>query len=413
MFPRINDKGAGEEQLAAASAILPSQIPTLDGWRAVAILLVLMAHSGASIFGDRGLLPNAQLAMASSKGGFGVSIFFAISGFLITARLLDEQRSSGRISLSSFYLRRAFRILPAAMTCLAITSLFGAIGAIEVGWREVVGAALFFRNYMPKQPDIYTEHFWSLSVEEHFYALWPLLLILFTRGGWARTWVVACALTVALWHAVDLRYHLTITEAAAGQWMAPRSDHCFDRLLWGCWMAMLLKDPVWYERLARWVTPATLPVLIVLLLVNGVAKPFGNDVDVFARVIVPAAIAATCIAPMSLAGRFLDAAPMRWVGRVSYSLYLWQQIWLLAPEGFVNTFGRLHGVVALTGTFLCAYASYRYVERPLIKLGHRVVVRRPGSPTAAVARSEEPERGDHIISHRVVEPPRPQIREST
>jgi peptidoglycan/LPS O-acetylase OafA/YrhL len=64
---------------------------------------------------------------------------------------------------------------------------------------------------------------------------------------------------------------------------------------------------------------------------------------------------------------------MRWVGRLSYSLYLWQQIWLLAPEGFVSTFGRLHGVVAVAGLFLCAYVSYTIVERPLIKLGHRLV----------------------------------------
>src|SRR6185503_16967490 len=232
--------------LASTSAVLPSQIPTLDGWRAIAILLVLFCHSGDSLFGDGGLLPNALLARAAPKGGFGVSIFFAISGFLITARLLDEHRSTGRISLSKFYTCRAFRILPAAMTYLGIVSLLGAVGVIVVGWREVAGAALFFRNYMPTQPSIYTEHYWSLSVEEHFYILWPALLVLFGRGGRARAWVVACALGVALWHGIDFRSHLTIAEAPGGEWVTPRSDHCFDRLLWGCWMAMLLKDPVWY-----------------------------------------------------------------------------------------------------------------------------------------------------------------------
>jgi peptidoglycan/LPS O-acetylase OafA/YrhL len=126
---------------------------------AIAILLVLFCHSGASLFGDGGLLPNALLARVAPKGGFGVSIFFALSGFLITARLLDEHQSSGRISLCKFYLRRAFRILPAAMTYLSVVSLLGAIGIITVGWREVVGAALFFRNYMPTQPSIYTEHY--------------------------------------------------------------------------------------------------------------------------------------------------------------------------------------------------------------------------------------------------------------
>jgi peptidoglycan/LPS O-acetylase OafA/YrhL len=356
----------------SANAALPSQIPTLDGWRGIAILLVLICHYGTSLFGDGGLLPNGLLARAAPKGGFGVSIFFALSGFLITARLLDEERSSGRISLSKFYARRAFRILPAAMTYLGVVSVLGVADIVVVGWPEVVGATLFFRNYMPAQFSIYTEHYWSLSVEEHFYLLWPALLILFGRGGRARAWVAGCAIAVAFWHATDVRYHLTTAGAASGDWVTPRSDHCFDRLLWGCWTAMLLNDPVWHARLARWLTPATLPMLVILLVLNGIVKPFGKDAEVLARVIVPVLIAATCLRPASLAGRLLESAPMRWVGRLSYSLYLWQQIWLLTPGASASTFGRLHGVVAIAGSFLCAYASYNIVERPLIKLGHRL-----------------------------------------
>jgi peptidoglycan/LPS O-acetylase OafA/YrhL len=359
-----------ESEPAAPSRVLPEHIPTLDGWRAVAILLVIYCHCGEQLFGEQGLVHVPQLARAAARGGFGVSIFFAISGLLITARLLDERAAHGRISLKSFYLRRIFRILPASTFYLAVVATLGALAVISVSGKELLASLLFYRNYLPKQPQPFTEHFWSLSIEEHFYFIWPALLVLFGRRG--KAWVVVLALLVALWKFIDFKYHLTVTaEVTAGnEWATPHSDHVFDRLLWGCWFALLLKDPHWFPRLERWLKPAVMPLLVVLLIANGVLKPLGKDNEVLARILVPAMLTVTALSPRSIWGRMLEAAPMRFIGRLSYSLYLWQQLWFFAP-GMYTTFGRFSALVALLGTFVTAWLSYHLIEKPLIKLGRR------------------------------------------
>ena len=162
-------------------------IPTLDGWRAIAILMVLVDH--ALFFGFRASRV-ALWPVPPALGLHGVNLFFALSGFLITSRLLEEWRVTGAISLRGFYIRRAFRILPAALLVLAATATLGLVGLIPVSRMEVLGAVFFFRNYLPgaSYPDatgFFTEHYWSLAVEEHFYLAWPALLLLTLRKRWA------------------------------------------------------------------------------------------------------------------------------------------------------------------------------------------------------------------------------------
>ena len=180
-------------------------IPTLDGWRAIAVLLVLFSHAGHAY--ARQQASESWLDHVGT-GTQGVNIFFGLSGLLITSRLLEEWSQSGRISLRRFYIRRAFRILPAALLVLAVIAVLGATGLLPVVPREIAAAALFFRNYLPAllSPDFagfFTAHYWSLAVEEHFYLVWPALLLLSgaRRGLWAA---IAVALAVALWRRVEL-----------------------------------------------------------------------------------------------------------------------------------------------------------------------------------------------------------------
>src|SRR5947209_647095 len=120
----------------------PEYLPTLDGWRAIAIAFVVISHVSYAP------LPASQLrSLAISLGPKGVDIFFALSGFLITSRLLTERRRFGGISLRKFYLRRAFRLLPASLTYLALLSLLAKKGVTDASAGEVVASIFFLRNF--------------------------------------------------------------------------------------------------------------------------------------------------------------------------------------------------------------------------------------------------------------------------
>src|SRR5262249_22149765 len=148
------------------SAKHSDHLPTVDGWRAVAILLVLAYHSSLSL--------NAHSRLFG-YGRMGVDLFFAISGFLITYRLITEYQSSGRIALKNFYIRRVFRILPPAFLYLSVIALLTMFGVLRVRSTGILAAVFFLTNYVnPAISDFsFVAHFWSLSVEEHFYLLWP------------------------------------------------------------------------------------------------------------------------------------------------------------------------------------------------------------------------------------------------
>ena len=175
-------------------------LPSLDGLRAIAILAVIMFHDQIHTFG---LFSTRWIHM---YGAFGVDLFFAISGILICTRLLEEERVTGAISLKAFYLRRLYRISPAAWAFLLSYTGIALCGQLPLDRNEIITSFLMVRNlgviWGGAGPNTwYTIHFWSLSVEEHFYFLLPGLLVLFKRkramvlgglGILTGCWVVVC-----------------------------------------------------------------------------------------------------------------------------------------------------------------------------------------------------------------------------
>jgi len=153
-------------------------LPTLDGWRAFAVLAVIFSHGvlSASVSAH---LPHWAFRAINGSGTKGVQLFFAISGFLITSRLIEEWNCFGRISLKRFYVRRVCRILPPAMTYLLVIAILGLANILLIQWSCWLSAVCFFRNYMPPGIGVFDDHYWSLSVEEQFYLIWPALLVLF------------------------------------------------------------------------------------------------------------------------------------------------------------------------------------------------------------------------------------------
>ncbi len=364
-----------QEARAGVAHRTASYLPTLDGWRTVAIALVLFAHASESMLDA---IPSAlvtDLAGLKKVGLIGVQLFFGLSGFLITSRLLEEELRHGQISLASFYVRRSFRILPAALFFLSVVGLLSLAGLLDISMGRWFSTLLFAANYTAADPSWYVGHFWSLAVEEHFYFLWPAAF-LFLRVGQRRVaLVVFLALAVALWRAVDFKFQLTGATAAA---FWGRTDIQADGILWGVGLALLHADPVGKARLRQlFAAPASWPVLcLVLLVLEGLPEINWKLSFVMISVkaiLMPLLILGTVIHSTKLPGRILETSLFRWLGRLSYSLYLWQQLFLVWAEDRVAGLGLLQSFpLNLAAVFACATVSMMLIETPLIAIGHRI-----------------------------------------
>ncbi len=265
-------------------------LPTLDGWRAIAVVMVIFAHAGgAKLF--PGLSTYDPFSM------IGVEIFFGLSGFLICTRLLAEEREMGRISLSKFYLRRVFRIQPPAWFYLAALAVLAGIGLIAVSLPEFLGSFLLVRNYYPLAVTWYTDHFWSLAVEEHFYLFLPLFLLLAPPQH--RLWLLfGFALAGAGWRSFDNRWGGG-TVIFPGLIPHHRTDHCLDGLLFGCWTALLAhRWPGAFAGKASLV--AGLACILILVSVIVLAGPGLQVVRAF---VIPWILIGTVVHPGSPLGR--------------------------------------------------------------------------------------------------------------
>jgi peptidoglycan/LPS O-acetylase OafA/YrhL len=355
-------------------------LPTLDGWRAIAILGVLICHASAGVLNPGGAYPNPRLFLLTRYGALGVDVFFGISGFLICTRLLQEEQKRGRISLKDFYIRRAFRILPPYLLYLVILGLLAAAGLLVVRRWEWLSCALFFRNYLALDlGGWYTAHFWSLAVEEHFYLLWPGVLF-FCGSRSSRRLVIALALALAAWRAFEFRHGL-IAHLLPEVGFYTRTDIRIDALLWGCWLALLLQDPSWHDHFRRWLSPSLWLGLVALYVACVALGP--PLALLWQSILIPLILAATVLRPQSWVSRFLETSPLRWVGRISYGLYLWQQLFLVGnevqrplPLGFVQ---RLP--FSIMAVFISACLSYYLMERRMIRVGHALTCRRVSSET--------------------------------
>jgi peptidoglycan/LPS O-acetylase OafA/YrhL len=158
-----------------------NHLPSLDGLRAISISLVLIGH----LDGTRNVGHLPVIYIFGNLAHFGVTVFFVISGFLITSLLIKEDEQTGTVSLKGFYLRRSLRIFPAAFVDIALVTLLTAASAISVSRTDLVCAATYTVNYLVHS-SWYIGHLWSLSVEEQFYLYWAFAFATLSprRAGW-------------------------------------------------------------------------------------------------------------------------------------------------------------------------------------------------------------------------------------
>jgi len=351
-------------------------LPTLDGWRAFSIALVMLHHSQLQC-----TIPilDAILRSLSNIGEIGVELFFAISGLLICSRLLDEESHSGRINVKNFYIRRCFRILPPAIFYLLVIAILAAFHIIPLWPLDWFAALLFFRNYTmvfeylhhsPLALHWYTGHFWSLSMEEHFYLILPAVLVLFKKTR--RYILISLVFVIALW-----RFMLTHILHANYQ-INFRTDTHADALLIAAVIAVSLYPLLRHRSAARCIPAWSFPVFLMIeIFLLSAHPPFFATLQ---AMVLPLLILSTVLHPNAAPGCILEATPIRWAGWISYSLYLWQQLFF--GVNFVGSPPRLAFLrrtpINLIALLICACFSYYLVEKPFIRLGHRLT--RAGIP---------------------------------
>jgi peptidoglycan/LPS O-acetylase OafA/YrhL len=321
-----------------------NRIPTLDGWRGLAIALVLFDH------GQHALLEH-YACFWTQTGNHGVNIFFVLSGFLITSKLME-----GPINLKRFYLRRFFRLIPVSWCYLATLLALGYATHFRiVAADEVWACVLFYRNFTAPTMGGFSGHFWSLSLEEQFYLVWPCILLLagVRRCRWiALSGAIACAFYRWLyWANYDRNVLNSRTQVRA------------DALLIGCLLALMLAEPRFRNAIARLSRYFLVPALAALLF--GIATVHWLP-PLYESVAIAALIAASMAHPDSFLTRPLRNPALCWLGTVSYSVYVWQQFF------FVYRTSTPIVIFTMCLMPLFALGSYYWIERPFTRLGHRL-----------------------------------------
>jgi len=356
--------------------------PDLEGLRGVAIALVVLFHAG---------IPGAS-------GGFvGVDVFFVLSGFLITGLLLREREREGRVGLAAFYARRARRILPAALVILVVTlgaswlvlapldlpRVAGdvAASALSVGnIRFAMEATDYFGADRAVSPVL---HYWSLGVEEQFYLVWPALLVLTTRARRPRT---ALALALSALVGVSFVSSVILTDTSPAWAFYSLPTRAWELGLGG----LLAATSIWHDRLpGRLFTPLGwlgLGAILLALVAIDPATPYPGVAALLPALGAVAVIVAG--ARSRSVGRVLGAAPLRFLGLISFSLYLvhWPLFVLPAanlPIGEELPLNVRLGLIPVA--ILLGWASYAWIERPFHRGLRMSLPPRPVLVTAGIA----------------------------
>jgi peptidoglycan/LPS O-acetylase OafA/YrhL len=340
------------------------RFPVLDGLRAISILLVVTAH------------PAYPHEWPAFHGSAGVSIFFVLSGYLITTLLLREQQRQGRVSLAAFYVRRLFRIYPLFyLVLLGYVVLIFVLGQ-QSDRRHAFGANLAYYAFFLPEHAFFFNHSghtvpydgaWSLGIEEKFYLVWPVLgflLLAYRKRARLGSLVVAfLGFSVAGW--------------IGGAWGWCLSSYALIAV--GCALAIALHDPASYARLA-WLGR---PRVLLALAIATVAVQFGTNAIILGHflytvyaLLIAALMAGLLTTTTSRGTGWLTSRPMVRLAELSYALYLIHNFGLnfaekiVPQDGFVGSLAST--VLGLAGALVACEIVHRIFEKPLTDYGHRL-----------------------------------------
>ena len=400
-------------------------IPALDGLRTLAVVAVVLYH----------------LNLTWAQGGLlGVTIFFVLSGYLITRLLLNEIAKTGRIDLKSFWIRRIRRLFPAVVTVVVVTcalcTVFNHVMLTKMR-PDILPSLLFFNNWWqimqdvsyfnaPGDPSPLT-HFWSLAIEEQFYLIWPPLLLAMVSVHMSKPNTRRVVLGLAAVSAVAMM--VLYNPATDPSRVYYGTDTRVFSLLLGAWMAFIPDRDLAPARLVRhlgldrlagaakhgksksdtaeaattkpselarfWSSPASIDLMGVVGLVGLAAMvALTNGYTAFQYrggtllcSILTLMVIAACVQPQGMVARALAAEPLVWIGKRSYSIYLWHYplLLLMNPVANINDTPWWQYILQVLLVVAVAECSYRFIETPFRKgaFGRTVSELRDGTTTPA------------------------------
>ncbi|NNC36097.1 MAG: acyltransferase [Hyphomonadaceae bacterium] len=354
-------------------------IPGLDGLRALSVLIVIIAHMGFEH-----IVP----------GGFGVTVFFFISGFLITRLLLAESAKQDGIKLGKFYMRRAIRLYPALLFMVYLTiCLYLIMGYGRPVFMEVAAAVGYFTNFFQVSeriggtlPFMPWTHLWSLAVEEHFYLGFPLLVIFFRKNFRHLALALgAIVLMAAVWRA----HILFNTNLPAADYNYMMTDARIDSLAWGCLLSVLLHVKRTAKSFSHMIgfipTVVGFTGIIASFLIRDETFRYTLRFSLQGFSLFLLVLNLYYWRTLDFAFSILDWKPLAWIGSVSYALYLWHVPMLdLFVRGLGDNLSVRIAAVAIS--FAAAAFSFHMVEKPFIamrrKFGSHVGGNKLAYPTA-------------------------------
>jgi peptidoglycan/LPS O-acetylase OafA/YrhL len=329
----VRSRVRGTNQFRSAKG----RIPSLDGLRAISITLVVLSHLMQ--------LGHIPASVVGSYGKLGVHVFFVLSGYLITNPLLQEFQQEATVNLRAFYLRRGFRIFPAALVFLGVAIY---LYRNEMRWYHIAAAMLYFANMDLTRPLIFG-HLWSLSIEEQFYLIWPLAIKKWYRHSTAIliSVLIASPMFRACIYALHVRNGLISSLPVFA-----------DQLAIGCLLAVSA------PRLPAISKSAAFAMLIGVFTIQWF--PAASKTETLLTLFILHPILNVCIAGLVLhviqtPYRALNWRSITWIGTISYSLYLWQEL-------FCGSSMFQLGYALILPTLACGCLSYYLVERPMLRI---------------------------------------------
>jgi peptidoglycan/LPS O-acetylase OafA/YrhL len=339
-------------------------ISGLDAARVLAVILVLLDHFRffEHFFG----------AAHPGTGSLGVMIFFVLSGFLITSMLLKEYRQTGNISLANFYRRRAYRIFPNFYCCWILTTVVYYLGR-DFHWKHAALSFFYLMDYgralAPEsvQPWMQMGVSWSLAVEEKFYLLWPLLLLVLLKRPNVIRMLVSIILGQWIYRAV-LVMHFHVSDSYVYNTFDMRAD----ALLVGCLLAIMVENDrirlLCCKLLRRQWVSALAPLALVLSVIAPPSNQVAGLVEWSMQPLIIAVMLLQAIYWGAKSWTFMGHATVRWTAQVSYALYLYHPL----ARRVLPLIGIRHvGYPAVILTLIMAPASYYLVERPFMRMRDR------------------------------------------
>lgn len=328
-------------------------IPTLDGLRAIAIIAVLIAHLAESMYGEH---------ILTGLGNYGVSLFFGISGYIISTYLLHELDHSNTIDFKKFYLKRVFRLMPVLWIYLLVVFGLGELEYIVKDYTGIFSSLTFWRNYA--NGEVVTGQLWSLSVEEHFYFILPALLLFLKKPKRIVIALLIICVGVALWRKlgtvssfIDIfpfaKYHINHTGSR------------LDYMIYGV-IAAYLQNHFKYIQERITIYPIfSISVIVITYLFKLPFEPIIRAIF-FSMIILSTVQYFT--GPV---GKLLELRFIRYIGKISYSLYLWQQLLMYKMEKAPSYIKILTGEYwSIPIAIFIASLSYFLIETPIRKFGY-------------------------------------------